>query len=151
MPERFYSSGGIPWDTIRSPHGDPWATVQNLAEKNCRQPNGDWPLSVRSLRDSSRMIAQRSSDVYKGKLAGRWFADSQAITCRSPQDHPAVYMGDHAGISWFPLWIPHNSIKVGLWWMISQDEQTSRWILLLQFILRFKFRNNGQAKQEEGQ
>ena len=147
MPQRFYSSGSIP---VRSLHGDPWATVRNLAEKNCRRPNGDRPLSVRSLRDSSRMIARTSSDIYKGKLAGQLFRDSRAITCRSPPDHPAVYMGDRAGIPLFPPWIPHSSIKAGLWWMISQDEQTSRWILPLQFILRFKFRNNGQAKQEEG-
>ena len=35
--------------------------------------------------------------------------------------------------------------------MISQDEQTSRWILLSQFMLRFKFTNNGQSKEEQGQ
>ena len=40
-------------------------------KKKRRRPNGDWPLSAQSPRDSSRMIARRSSDIYKGKLAGR--------------------------------------------------------------------------------
>ena len=138
MPHQFYTSGSIRWDTIRSPHGDLWATVGNLVEKKCIRPNGDRPLSARSLRDSSRMIARISSDLYKVKLAGRWRADSQAVTCRWPQDHPAVYTDYHAGICRFTSWITHSSIKAGLWWMISQDEQTSRWILLSQFMLRCK-------------
>ena len=101
--------------------------------------------------DSSRMIERRSTDIYKGKPAGRWPANSRAFTCRSPQDHPAVSMDDHAGICRFTSWIPHSSIKAGLWWMISQDEHTSRWILLSQFMLQFKFTNNGQSKEEQGQ
>ena len=96
MPQPFYSSGGTPWDTVRSPHGDPWATVRNLAEKISRRPNGDQWISVRSSGDSSRMIERRSTDDYKGKLAGRWPADSRAFTCRSPQDHPAVSTDDRS-------------------------------------------------------
>ena len=151
MPHRFYSSGGIRWDTVRSPHGNLWATVGNVAEKNRRRPNRDRALSARAPRDSSRMIARSSSDLYKVKLAGRWRADSRAVTCRWPQDHPAVYTDDRAGICQFTSWITHSSIKAGLWWMISQDEQTSRWILLSQFMLQFKFTNNRQSKEEQGQ
>ena len=99
MPQRFYSSGSIPRDTVRSMHGDPWATVQNLAKKIRRRPNGDRSFSAWSPRDSSWIIARRSTDVYKGKLAGRWPTDSCAVTCRSPQDHPAVYTDDCVGPS----------------------------------------------------
>ena len=141
MPERFYSSSGIPW-----------ATVRNLVEKKRLRPKRDLPLSVRPPLDSPLMIARRSNGVYKRKLAG---GDSQ-IPCRSPICHRSIIArlptSDRRGICRFPPWIPHSSIKAGLWWMSSQDEQTSRWILLLQFItLRFKFRNNGQGNQEEGQ
>ena len=149
MPQRFYSSGGTPRDTVRSPHGDLWATVRNLVEKIRRRPNGDQGISVRSSRDSSRVIERRSTDVYKGKLAGRWPADSRAFTCRSPQDHPAVTTDDRTGICRFTSWIPHSSIKAGLLWRISQDEQTSRWTLWSQFM--FKFTNNEQSKDEQGQ
>ena len=149
MPQRFYSSGSTPWDTVRSPHGDLWATVRNLAKKIRRRPNGDQGISVWSSGDSSRMIEQRSTDVYKGKLAGWWPADSRAFTCRSLQDHPAVSTDDRTGICRFTSWIPHSSIKAGLLWMISQDEQTSRWTLLSQFM--FKFTNNEQSKKEQGQ
>ena len=149
MPQRFYSSGGTPWDTVRSPHGDLRATVRNLAEKICRRPNGDQGISLRSSGDSSQVIKRRSTDVYKGKLAGRWPADSHAFTCRSPQDQPVVSTDDRTGICRFTSWIPYSSIKAGLLWMISQDEQTSRWTLLWQFI--FKFTNNGQSKEEQGQ
>ena len=78
MPERFYSSGGIPRDTV----------IRNLAEKKRRR---DRPLSVRPPRDSPRMIARRSSGVYKGKLARQRLADSGPIACRSPLDHRAVF------------------------------------------------------------
>ena len=149
MPQRFYSSGGTPRDTVQSPHGDLLATVWNLAEKIRRRHNGDRGISVWSSGDSSRMIERRSTDVNKGKLARRWPADSRAFTCRSPQDHPAVSMDDRTGICRFTSWIPHSSIKAGLLWMISQDEQTSRWTLLSQFM--FKFTNNGQSKEEQGQ
>ena len=149
MPQRFYSSGGTPRGAVRSPHGDLWATVQNLVEKIHRRPNGHWGISVRSSGDSSRVIERRSTDIYKGKLARRWPADSRAFICRSPQDHPVVTTDDRTGIWRFTSLIPHSSIKAGLLWMISQDEQTSRWTLLLQFML--KFTNNGQSKEEQGQ
>ena len=88
MPQRFSSSAGTPWDPVWSPLGDPWATVGNLAGKICRRPNGDRGISVRSSGTSSRVLERRSTDVYKGKLAGRWPADSRAFICRSPH-------GDH--------------------------------------------------------
>ena len=152
MHQQIHSSGGIPRDTVRLPLGDPWATVWNIAEKKRRRPNGDQPLSVQPPRGAPQIIAWRTTGVYKRKLTGWRLADFKPITSRSPLDHARFPTGDRPGICRCPPWTPHSSIKAGLWWMSSQDKQTSRWILLLQFItLTFKYRNNGQGRQEEGQ
>ena len=136
MPPRFSSSAGAPWDTVQSPRGDLWATVANLAEKIPRRPNGDRQFSVRSLPDASCVIERRSADGYKGSPAWRRSCDSCVVTHEALFDDPPISMDDRAGIRRLTLWIPHSSIKAGLLWRSSQDAQTSRWILLLQFMFR---------------
>ena len=136
MLQWFSSSAGTQWDPVRSPLGDPWATVGNLAEKIHRRPNGDQPFSARSSQDPSRIIVRRSTDGYKGKPIGQRSADSHVVTRKAPLDDPPINTDDRAEIHRLTFWIPHSSIKAGLLWMNSQDEQTSRWILLSQFMFR---------------
>ena len=136
MPHRFSSSGGAPWDTVRAPCGDPWATVGNLAEKIHLRPNGDRPFSVRSSPDASHVIERRSADAYKGSPVRRRSCDSRTVTREAPFDDPPISTDNRAGIRRLTPWIPHSSIKAGLSWRSSQDEQTSRWILLWQFMFR---------------
>ena len=136
MPRRFSSSAGTPWDTVRAPRSDLWATVGNLAEKIRQQPNGDRPFSVRSSPDASRVIERRSADAYKGSPVWRRSCDSRSVTREAPFDDLPISTDDRAGIRRLTPWIPHSSIKAGLSWRSSQDAQTSRWILLSQFMFR---------------
>ena len=114
MPPHFSSSAGFPWDTVRAPCGDQWATVGNLAVKIHRRPNGDLAFSVRSPRDASRVIERRSADAYKGTPAWRRSCDPaipRTVTHEMPFDDPAIATDDHAGIRRLTPWIPHSSIN----------------------------------------
>ena len=151
MPPHFSSSASAPWDTVRSMRGDPWATVGNLAVKIHRGPNGDLAFSVRWPHDASRVIERRSADAYKGTPAWWPSCDSRAVTREAPFDDPAIATVDRAGIRQLTPWIPHSSInRAGLSWRSSQDAQTSRWILLSQFIVQIDwFITKGQGKKQK--
>ena len=151
MPPHFSSCAGAPCDIVRSPSGDPWATVGNAAVKICWRPNGDLAFSVRWPHDASRVIERRSADAYKGTPTWRDSCDSSAVTCEAPFDDPAIETDDRAGIRRLTPWIPHSSInKAGLWWRSSQDAQTSRWILLSQFIVQIDwFITMGQGNKHK--
>ena len=141
MPPHFSSSGG-----------DPWATVGNVAVKIRRRSNGDLAFSVRWPHDASRVIEWRSADAYKGTHAWWRSCDSRAVIREAPFDDPAIETDDRKGIRRLTPWIPHSSInRAGLWWRSSQDAQTSRWILLSQFIVQIDWViTMGQGKKQKG-
>ena len=152
MPPHFSSSTGAPWYTVRAPRGDPWATVGNVVVKIRRRPSGDLAFCVRSPQDASRVIERRSADAYTGTPAWRRSCDSRAVTREAPFDDPATDTDDRAGIRRLAPWIPHSSInRAGLSWRSSHDAQTSRWILLSQFIVQIDwFITIGQGKKQKG-
>ena len=91
MPPHFVSSGGAPWDTVRSLRGDRGATVRNVAEKIRRSSNGDPAIAVRWPHDDPRVIERRSADAYKGRFprghpwgAVRWSSDCNGWSRRDP-------------------------------------------------------------------
>ena len=81
-----------------TPSGNRTATVGNLVEKIRRRPNGDRLFSARSPQDPSRIIARKSTDDYKGKLAD----GDPPIPVRSPVRHRRM-------ILWFTRMIARGS------------------------------------------
>ena len=133
----IHSSGGILRDTVWPSGGDLWATVRNLEEKIHSRPNEDRPLSVRPPRDSPRMIAQRSSGVYRRKLIGRWLADVPLVpgeaTARQSLDHRMMYCRRPKGDLPITTGTPLNSIKAEFWRKSSQKPSMNNSYLLLTF------------------